>query len=480
MTHRLIYTFLGVIGLFLAGCSKYEEPVWRTTPNVPGPAGSGNGSTTRPDSLAQPAPAPKPSYIDNGVVRLAVDLNRGGAITYLTATSNGKNMVNAYDLGRMIQPSFYAGPVPFKPNGKEPYYLWANLGWNPLQTGDAYGNTSQVIAFQNYGDQLYIKTRPMIWPLPAEPAECTFETWIQLDNNTVKIRHRLNNGRSDQTQYSATAQELPAISVTAGYHNAYAYTGEQPFTNGALTQIKYQRSESVTDTKGLICPENWIAMVNDANWGLGVWKPNHYYFLTNKNGPDVEGDETSFSCSYLSPSTYEILDHNIQYDYEYTLILGTVDQIRQFVYAQSRPTAGPDYRFTADRQHWWYYQGSDTGWPINNELNLPLDKGNFLMVGPPVQWQAANTAKIYVKAAFNTDAKYARLRWKRPGDPELLNDRILDFPIINDGAYHTYTLDMTQVPSWSGTIVELAMEPAVDEKGGPGKFAKIQSISMNP
>ncbi|MEY3830170.1 MAG: hypothetical protein RL636_1871, partial [Verrucomicrobiota bacterium] len=39
----------------------------------------------------------KMSYLDNGVIRVGVDLNHGGAIVYL-APKDGRNLINNHDL----------------------------------------------------------------------------------------------------------------------------------------------------------------------------------------------------------------------------------------------------------------------------------------------------------------------------------------------------------------------------------------------
>src|SRR6266446_2894152 len=68
------------------------------------------------------------SYLDNGVIRLGVNLELGGAITYLSKSKSHTNLINSYDWGRQIQMSHYSGPVPFAPRGKQPKKEWAGLG----------------------------------------------------------------------------------------------------------------------------------------------------------------------------------------------------------------------------------------------------------------------------------------------------------------------------------------------------------------
>ena len=151
------------------------------------------------------------SYLDNGVIRLGVNLELGGAITYLSKSKSDTNLINSYDWGRQIQMSHYSGPVPFTPHGKQPKKEWAGLGWNPIQCGDCFGNRAKILEHCNNGHELYVKCIPMQWPLDNEPGECTFECWVRLKHNTAQVRSRMVNNRSDKTQYDGRGQELPAV-----------------------------------------------------------------------------------------------------------------------------------------------------------------------------------------------------------------------------------------------------------------------------
>ena len=140
------------------------------------------------------------SYLDNGHIRIGINLALGGSISYLAESKDKINIINNHDWGRQIQMSFYSGPNPFTPNGKQPSETWKFLGWNPIQTGDYAGHRSRVTDHRNDGKIIYVKCIPMQWPLDNEPGECTFESWIRLRDNTVSVRSRINNRRSDKTQ----------------------------------------------------------------------------------------------------------------------------------------------------------------------------------------------------------------------------------------------------------------------------------------
>lgn len=76
------------------------------------------------------------SYIQNDRIKVGIDLNLGGSITYLADVLKEENLINNHDWGRQVQMSFYSQPRPYTPNGKQPAPYWRGLGWNPIQSGD--------------------------------------------------------------------------------------------------------------------------------------------------------------------------------------------------------------------------------------------------------------------------------------------------------------------------------------------------------
>ena len=50
-------------------------------------------------------PAPQMTYLDNGEVRIGMDLALGGAVTFLSSKEHPDNLINSADLGRQIQMS---------------------------------------------------------------------------------------------------------------------------------------------------------------------------------------------------------------------------------------------------------------------------------------------------------------------------------------------------------------------------------------
>jgi len=425
------------------------------------------------------------SYLDNGVIRIGVNLDIGGAITYLADAKTRENMINSHDWGRQIQMSFYSGPIPFTPNGKQPSKTWAGLGWNPIQSRDYAGYRSKVLAHSNDGQELYVKCLPMQWPLDNEPGECTFEVWIKLEANTAHVRSRLNNFREDKKQYPGRSQELPAIYTNGPWYRLMTYDGDKPFTGGKLKQIKKTWSsakdlENGSPWEHWQATENWAALVNDDLYGLGVWKSGTYNFVGGFFGVPGSGGPKEAPTGYISPLEREILDYNIVYTYDYTLIVGKLNEIRQYVYDQEQhepQERRPDYRFKQNRQHWVYHNAVDTGLPIKGALHIKLKQVDPQLLGPAGFWHASDVPVLYIRAALShkQGGSKAQVFWKTYADPHFDNKKSLSFEMKSDGNFYTYKVDLAANKEYKGAIVGLRFDPVT--AGQQEDYIKIESIS---
>jgi hypothetical protein len=192
---------------------------------------------------------------------------------------------------------------------------------------------------------------------------------------------------------------------------------------------------------------------------------------------------------YASPLAQEILDHNIVYEYRYVLILGTLQEIRDYAYQHAPRLPVPQWKFASDRQHWIYENTTDEGWPIQGELRVPFNSEKAsAMLSPVTFWRAEEAPKFFLSAAFETDAMEIHISVEPFGDQEardwpqwgegskppprkLLGP--LRLPIIGDGTYRNYTLDLSQLAGYQGamTRLRLLLPP------GTGK-AKVRAVGL--
>jgi len=421
------------------------------------------------DTAAQ---EPQMSWLDNGLIRLGSDLSIGGSITVLADAAQKVNMINSADWGRQVQMSFYSGPNPYIPEGATVNESWKGLGWNPIQSGDCYSFRSKIVEHTNDGTTLYIKCIPMQWPLKNVPGECTFECWYRLSGRAVQVRSRLTNNRLDKTQYDGRHQELPAVYTNAPYHKLMTYTGDAPYSGGPLTEIpKQQHPPGGIRWADWRATENWAALVDDSGVGVGVWNPGVYKMIGGFFGTPGTGGAKDSPTGYIAPVHSEILDWNIQYTYEYVLIADTVANIRQYVYDHAEKTAGVSYVFEADRQHWVYRNGQDTGWPIQGHLEIVLKEDKpFEMIGPEMLLKAQAGHQFIIHAAVkkhdNTEICPGRLYWKTANEDHFTAGRSVQVELPADGQFHTTTTSLKKADGYDGLITGLRFDPFVVSKTG--------------
>ena len=271
------------------------------------------------------AQAEKMSWLANDQIKLGVDLDRGGAITFLASIKDGANVINNYDLGRQVQLSFYSGPVPFETQGQKPAEHWKHIGWNPIQTGDDFKNPSRILSHENDGKRLHLSCVPMQWPLNNVPGDCTFDSWLELEGPVVKARARLTNAREDRTFYAARLQELPAVYANAPFHRVISYQGAKPFTQDLATPVPSPKKNHPwsfwTGTEG------WAALLDPSDYGLGLITPGRVHFTGGFAGVPGPNDTHGNGTGYVAGQALEILDHNITFEFRYELVLGSLQDI---------------------------------------------------------------------------------------------------------------------------------------------------------
>jgi len=269
---------------------------------------------------------------DNGMIKIKLDLTRGGAISYVSLSGSDENLVNIADEGRYIQQSYYAGrSLDRKKEGQSP--RWSPWPWNPIQVGDAHRNRAEILDFKKSGDTLYVKCIPMLWDMNNKPAEAVMEQWTVLKGNVIEARNKLTCFRTD-TIYGEgieSDQELPAVYPISKLEDLYYYKGEKPFTNDTLSSPEVVNLSSGFWGRYPDVTEHWMAFVDDDKFGMGVYNPECVYFLAGMFGKPGMGADSS-STSYIAPVKKAALKKNSVYEYTYYIIIGSLDEIRNRVY----------------------------------------------------------------------------------------------------------------------------------------------------
>jgi hypothetical protein len=311
------------------------------------------------------------SSLDNGTIRVGINTNvYGGAITYLSLSGTNRNLINNYDRGRQVQQSYYAGQdVDRLAEGQ--HSSWSPWPWNPIQAGDAYDNSSSVLEHSNDGEEIYVKTRPLLWDMNNVFAQCHFETWIRLAGNHVRVRNRLTSFRTDEVwDERPRHQELPAVYTIADLSHLYTYHGRRPFTGEAAVQIVTNGLPSGPPWKywGQTRPtEKWAAFVDNDSWGVGVYYKDTELFVGGFAGTPG-GGPADFSTGYISPLRTMALGKNSVFEYEYVLLVGTLDEIRSQVYEMEGYVSVPHRQDFEEMEEGALPAGS--GWITTSDVSI--------------------------------------------------------------------------------------------------------------
>jgi hypothetical protein len=255
------------------------------------------------------------AFIDNGVVRLGVDLSAGGSVFSFGPSGTDKNLLNHYDKGRFIQQSYY---------GETDGSKWVDKPWrwNPVQGGGYRDEPAEVLEKEVSDTHLRIVSIPRHWATGEAVNDARMASLIRLDGAVAHIRFGFRY--QGEIEHPPTHQELPAVFVDAAYTTLVRYDGDKPWTGGEPTRnVPGWPNESTQAT------EHWAAYVDANDEGIGVFFPGTSQLTTYRfKGDGKEGPRGS-ACSYFAPIRTFAVTPGMNFTYDVYLTLGTVEEIRQ-------------------------------------------------------------------------------------------------------------------------------------------------------
>lgn len=260
-------------------------------------------------------------YLDNGHVRLGVNMDAGGSIGWFSYSHSSENLLNAFDHGRYVQQSFYGDKDGSDWNGKP----WR---YNPVQGGSWKGQPATVLETKESENRLYVKTKPRQWASGNDVSDMLMEEWLTLDGGLARLQFRMTyTGTTDQ---QATHQELPAIFVMPRYDTLVYCDKDNP----AWTKAPLTRKQPGFPNEEVKFSEPWAAWVDAADQGLGIYFPHTDFATTYRVRDTGIGN-----CSYIAPIKTFSLKPGLIFEHETVLALGTVEQIRAVFSKLHQPMA---------------------------------------------------------------------------------------------------------------------------------------------
>lgn len=439
-----------------AGNSIYTTEVSTTTT-----ASSGNpyynfNFQPIPDSTW---PADNKIVIQAGQTRAEQWLHYGGSICWVSLNGGG-NMVNIFDLGRQIVIPLWMGPQPYSPAGYDKPPVHSTFAHNPLQTGDAFGNPSQVL---NYGYESgtsthYIKVRAKAFPLRNYNTGVIYEVWSRPVGNAVRYWYKITVDRNNDadpilTRFVPLPQEFPCMHATTDFPYLTFYDGNQPFTNGALSQrdipgLGYANGQPIS--------ENWWGLFNGSGQGLAVHGPHIWTAMGKKDGTEGSGPYGDNTIYANNPMTIVIDPVMTLYTVYDVMAVNTPSDIRNHAASNtaSRPNNNlPEYEFSQSRQYFYTQNATMNDEITGGKLVVTHANMQARLFSPPKAFPANQVPTIYLRIRNNSPETELYFVWRCAGqNDQQSSGQHLTFSVPNDGQWHVRSFNMTQQSRWENLI----------------------------
>ena len=291
-------------------------------------------------------------YIENDEHKLGINLDWGGALSYLEdknssveavivdgvtkvdsdasarygvkARSKHVNLINANDTGRLVQQSYYGTGDCEQYKGE--FYGENKWNYNPVQGGNQYNEAAKIVDVRISDESIYIKCRPLDWAKKKEFITPSYmETEYSLSEGLIKADCRF----VDFSGYPAatTTQERPAFYCVEPLNRFVYYSGNAPWTGDSA--LSYENGLIFWPDAGypnFSATENWSAFIGefDDSFGIGLYVPNKASFLA---GVFARGGCTTADPATESPTSYiaavEVLNFSSFKPMEYTFYMST-------------------------------------------------------------------------------------------------------------------------------------------------------------
>ncbi len=268
--------------------------------------------------------------IDNGSVKVGIDREKGGAITWLSSSNYPGNIVNTADPGRLIQQSYYAGRRLDRTSDGQ-HQAWSPWTWNPIQGGGvgsagSKGTWARVTVFEKKENALYSETIPKLWDMADEEADAVMRQWTTLEPGmpgVVCVRCEFQAMRSEGDRWGEarqSPQELPACYFTRNFEAVRSYLG------GGKWQTEHQKPGPPWGR--VTPPRKAMAMFESSGQGIAVFSPTsgaRWNFGPHASG--LSNDPSDGPCMHVAPIGRVLLARKSTFRYRYWLVVGDQTEV---------------------------------------------------------------------------------------------------------------------------------------------------------
>ena len=206
--------------------------------------------------------------LDNGVIKVAVNLDWGGAISEIS--HNGFNLIDTHDLGRLIQVSLWDGSDSCHSEG-------GDCTWNPVQAGSISNQNNPVLEYYTESNLIYTKTQLIDW-YTGGLRDVYLEQWVELMDqisghdvdNVIQVRYKITHTGDDY--HTSWDQEFPCAYLDSTLSSLVWYEGDHPWMNDNISIYVVPTDQANFE---FYPTEYWATLVNDHDFGLTLYSHDH-------------------------------------------------------------------------------------------------------------------------------------------------------------------------------------------------------------
>jgi len=132
-----------------------------------------------------------------------------------------------------------------------------------------------------------------------------------------------------------------------------------------------------------------------------------------------------------------------------------------------------NFRVNDNFENWWPVQDMDSNEVKDGSMNMTVSGQQDPYFAMFSSFDTSVYKKVVIVYKNDTDSTEAGFYWARPGE-EWSGDRGRTFTTVNDGEWHSATIDLSAETNWTGTVNAIRFDPT---SAGTGTF-KIDKIAI--
>ena len=251
----------------------------------------------------------------------------GGELKFLDKKEGrGGNLLNRYEKSRSFAQNYYGALNP----PYSPSLLFGGLWkYNPVQSGDSFGNNAKLLDFYADDKKIRFKVKPLDRAKNNEPCDSVMETEYSVSGKLLKMHCEFfDYSMFDHRWGRLRAQELPSLYVTP-LLGRFLYVKDKTLT--VCDDLGYWAEMPYKSEQHFIAAGNWSAWVNAEGFGVGLYSPHtkhHYAGRLVLPEDDLTRDDVK-STSYTAAIGYFDLKNLETIVYDCYLTVGHFTEIRK-------------------------------------------------------------------------------------------------------------------------------------------------------